>query len=293
MSDNPFEKLTKSMNQLAETLENNTDVIADRIRKKKQAQQLADGEITAEEAFAQDVQYAKGEMMSEYCTHCGASIRMHQKLTRSYCRTCGHEIELNNARSGKYEESAIAQMDSDLLYTLSQVKKYNRDTLLRAAAKKGSIPANRDLALAAVFDEEYDEALPYAKFGKKNGDPECSCCVLACEVCKKKPRRAEDALNTLHKIKKADLRTEKGKELYSMLENALEEYRQEQREDERRQKAAYHASIAEAVYRRMNEPKLESAIWRDFRTGEQLYRRSTDGKIVNGSGQEVSSAWWE
>ncbi len=293
MSDNPFEKLSKSMNELAETLENNADVIADRIRKNKQSQRLADGEITAEQAFAEDVQFAKGEMISAYCTYCGAPTKMHEKVSTAFCRTCGHEIALDNARSGKYEESAIAQMDSDLLYTLSQEKKYNRDALLHAAAKKGSIPANRDLALAAVFDEDYDEALPYAKFGKNNGDPDCSCCVLACEVCKKKPRRAEDALNTLHKIKKADLRTEKGKELYSMLENALEEYRQEQREDERRQKAAYDASIAEAVYRKMNEPKLERAIWTDWRNGEQLYRRSTDGKIVNGSGEEVSVAWWD
>ncbi len=293
MSANPFEKLTKSMNELAETLENNPDVIADRIRKKKQAQQLADGEITQEEAFAQDVQHAKGEMMSEYCTHCGAPIKMHQKLTCSYCRTCGHVIDLSDARSGKYDDTALAQMDDALIYKLSQEKKYHRAELLQAAAKKGNIPANRELALTAVFDEKYDEALKYARIGEKQGDPDCTCCVLACNIGKAKISNASSALDSLHRIKRNALHTDKAKELYKTVENVLEDAIQEQREDARRRAAAESASIADAVYRRMNEPKLESTIWSDFRTGEQLYRRSTDGKIVNGSGEEVSVAWWD
>lgn len=293
MSDNPFEKLTKSMNELAETLESNTDVIADKLRKKKQAQQLADGEITEEDAFAQDVQYAKGDMTAEYCTHCGAPIRIHQKLYSSYCRTCGHVIDHAHARSGKYEPSALAQMDDKLLYKLSQEKKFHRAELLEAAAKKGSIPANRELALNFALDEDYDKALKYARVGEKQHDPDCVCCVLACEVGKRKPRSGEEALGRLHKIKKSSLHTEKGKELYSLLESALQEFCQEQRDDARRRAAAESAAITDAVWRKMNEPKLESAIWHDFRTGEQLYRRSTDGKIVNGSGEEVSCAWWE
>lgn len=293
MSDNPFEKLTKSMNDLAETLENNADVIADKLRKKKQAQQLADGEITEQEAFAQDVQFAKGDMLSFYCTHCGAPIRMHQKLAASYCRTCGRLIELSDARSGKYEDTAIAQMDSELLYTLSQEKKFHRAELLQAAAKKGNVEANRDLALNAAFDEHYDEALKYARVGEKQGDPDCTCCVLACNIGKGKISDADGALDKLHRIKLNSLRTDKGKELYRATESALNDVIQEQREDARRRKAAEDAAIWESVYRNMNEPKLERAIWTDWRNGEQLYRRSTDGKIVNGSGEEVSAAWWD
>ena len=39
--------------------------------------------------------------------------------------------------------------------------------------------------------------------------------------------------------------------------------------------------------------ELEPVIWRDFRTGEQLYRNKKTGQIVNAKGEEVSSAWWE
>ncbi len=293
MSDNPFEKLTKSMNELAETLENNADVIADRIRKKKQAQRLTNGEITEEQAFAEDVQFAKGEMISAYCTHCGAPIKMHEKLWTAFCRTCGHEVELDKARSGKYEASAIEQMDGKLLYELSIEKKYNRDALLRAAAKKGNVPANRDLALAAVFDEKYDEALKYARVGEKQSDPDCACCVLACNIGLEKVSNASSALDSLHRIKRNALHTDKAKELYKTIENVLEDAIEEQRAEARRRAAAESAAITEAVYRSMTEPKLESTIWTDWRNGEQLYRRSTDGKIVNGSGEEVSVAWWD
>lgn len=293
MSENPFEKLTKSMNELAQTLENNADVIADKIRKKKQAQQLASGEITSEEAFAQDVQFAKGEMLSFYCTHCGAPVKMHEKLSLSFCRTCGCKIALQDARSGKFEDGAIEQMDAELLYALSQEKKYNRDTLLHAAAKKGNVEANRDLALVAVFDENYDDALKYARVGEKQGDPDCACCVLACKLGKGKISDASEALDSLRKIGKGNLRTDKGKELYKNTEQVLEDFIEEQRENARRRAAAEQAAIAEAVYRRMTEPKLERTLWTDWRNGETLYRRSTDGKIVNGAGEEVSAAWWD
>ncbi len=293
MSDNPFEKLNQSLNDLAQTLENNADVIADKIRKKKQAQQLADGTITQEEAFAQDVQFAKGEMKDFYCTHCGAPIRMHEKLTASYCRTCGCSVEIADARSGKYDDTAVAQMDGALLYQLSQEKKYHRDTLLHAAAKKGHLEANRDLALVSVFEQEYDDAIQYARVGEKQNDPDCVCCILACKIGKGKVSDAEDALEKLQKIGKKNLRTEKGKELYEITETTLQNHIAEQRENARQRAAAEQAAIAASVYRSISEPTLEPTLWSDWRNGETLYRRSTDGKIVNGAGEEVSAAWWD
>lgn len=48
------------------------------------------------------------------------------------------------------------------------------------------------------------------------------------------------------------------------------------------------------TYEKTEEPlDLEPVIWRDFRTGEQLYRNKKTGQIVNSKGEEVSSAWWE
>ncbi len=293
MSDNPFEKLNQSLNDLAQTLENNADVIADKIRKKKQAQQLADGSITQEDAFAQDVQFAKGEMKSFYCTHCGSPIRIHEKLSTSFCRICGYAVEIANARSGKFDDTAIAQMDGALLYQLSKEKRYHRETLLHAAAKKGHLEANRDLALASAFEYEYDDAINYARVGEKQNDPDCMCCMLACKIGKGKADNAEDLLAKLRKIGNKNLHTEKGKELYKITETVLQDRIAEQREIQRQRDAAQQASIVASVCRSINEPKLEPTIWSDWRNGESLYRRSTDGKIVNGAGEEVSVAWWD
>lgn len=296
MSENAWLEWAKPINEMTESLENNADALTNRIRKATQEKLLANGEITQEEAFAEDVQFAQGEMLSEYCTYCGAPIRLHSKINTIVCRTCGHQVDRADAKNGKYEKTALAQMDADLIYQLSSQKKTRKNELLNAAAAKGNIKANRELALKYVLDEDYDTARPYAEFGKKHGDADSACCLLACQVCTKKPDDANDGLTVLHGINQSAL-TENGKKLYALLEDALEEYAQEQREYQRNlaaaRAAAEHAAIADAAYRRMTEPQLESTIWSDWRNGEQLYRRSTDGKIVNGAGEEVSVAWWD
>ena len=42
-----------------------------------------------------------------------------------------------------------------------------------------------------------------------------------------------------------------------------------------------------------HKDELETVIWHDFRTGEQLYRNKRTGQIVNAAGKEVPCSWWE
>lgn len=295
MSENAFESLAKSLNELSETIETNADAITENIRKKKQAQQLAGGKITAEEAFSQDVQFARGEMLDLYCTHCGEKIRMHEKVSSAICRICGHEVQFADAKSGKFESSALSRMNGKLLYKLAGEKKYHRDELLRAAATHGNVEANRDLALKAVTEQNFEEALKYAQVGEKHVDPDCRCCVIVCKIGLEKYSDAEDALSALRKIKRDSLKTEKGKELYDLAIKTTEEFirkKREAEEERRRATSIYVPSYSSSTYSYTPTPTLESTIWSDWRTGEPLYRNS-DGKIVNGSGEEVSVAWWD
>ncbi len=98
------------------------------------------------------------------------------------------------------------------------------------------------------------------------------------------------ALNDLRKIKESKALPEEYWEVCDMTIKVLVDLVNEFEKP----KSKYTPQPTSTWSPKTEEPlDLESVIWRDFRTGEQLYRNKKTGEIVNAKGEEVSPAWWE
>ncbi len=178
MSDNPFDSFNAALKNLASAINENKETLANRLANKEPGIPSFNGQ-----AFAKNVDAAKGSMVSCFCTVCGNKISIHEKMKAGYCEYCGEKIELAPALRGKFQKTALKNINCKDLF---EVGEQNNDfDLIKLAAEKGSVDAMRRLAYEYI-DDDTETSLQYAQMGKKRNDIDCEFFVIAAKLVLKK-----------------------------------------------------------------------------------------------------------
>ena len=207
---NGFEEFAKAAKELARTLDDRQEDLADTLRSRVQEKQIASGEKTAEEVFAENAEFAKGNMVSLFCSVCGNKISLHEKLSEGYCEFCGEKIALKAALRGEIEKTAIENIDGKDLYELATKGSSPNMELVEAAAKKGSVEANRMIAYHYIEDDAA-KALAFAQAGAKLDDIDCKCYEIVAKGSLGKITDIDGSIKKLHEYKKKGFATKEAK----------------------------------------------------------------------------------
>ncbi len=260
---NGFEEFAKAAKNLAKALDDRQEDLADALRSKIQEKQLETGEKTSEEVFAENVEYAQGNMISLFCSVCGNRISLHEKLSEGYCEFCGEKIALKAALRGEMEKTAIENISGKDLYELATKSGSPRIELVEAAAKKGCVEANRMMAYH-YLEENNEKALTFAQAGAKQGDIDCQGYEIALKGILGKITDAAGAINKLDEYRKKGFATKEAKNVCEKtretLQIVLNDFRERERSAERERAAREEAEFYRRRLREEEEKrkKLES-----------------------------------
>lgn len=252
---NTFEEFAKAAKKLATTLDDRQEDLAEALRSKVQQQQIASGEKTSEDVFAENADFAKGNMVSVFCSVCGNKISLHEKFSEGYCEFCGEKIALRAALRGEISKTAIQNMSGKDLYELATKSSSPNMELVEEAAKKDYVAAARMMAYH-YLEEDNEKALTFAKIGVKQGDIDCKGYEIVLKGTLGKITDPASAIEKLDEYRKKGFATkeakhvcEKSREIFA---DVLEDFRERERE-ERARKAREEAEFIESYRRRMRE----------------------------------------
>ena len=254
MSENAFEKLKNSINGLTESIEKNQQALSEKIYQNKLDARLENGEITQDEAFAEKVDFVKGEMIPFYCTSCGGKIKIHEKTEYTYCPLCGEKVSTYECQKGNFAADAIERVDAKVLYDFGVKAKPNKTDLIKAAAKKGHRDALIYVACEEIDGGNHEKALEYASRANETQNGDALCLIAICRAVLK--GEFEEALDSIAKARKLGIKNSYAKRVCDNAEPHIHETLAEIKEEERRRQ--------ERVVQLRIADELESARVRDF-----------------------------
>lgn len=220
-----------------------------------------------------------------YCPACGTAIELHEHMASGYCLACGDKVLLDDAQNNRFSRDLLENADGDTLYAAATQGGAMNPVLMKAAAVKKHIAACVEYGHYLIGNDEAAKAKPYVKIASDAGNADGMFLYASTQVSTGYATTESQLKSLLKLVQKAHT---SGKcsydctEVLSVLKDMLEEL----------QKPKYTpSSYSLSSSSSYPPPTRETTIWTDWRTGEPLYREN--GKIVNGSGEEVSVAWWD
>ena len=228
-----FDSLANAIKELTKTIEDNQNNLSDRLQQKALEQKVASGELTEEQAFDKWVELSKGDMISCFCTHCGNRISLHEKIDNGFCEFCGELVTVQEALRGNFSDIAIENIDGKDLFAIATSKSTVNMELVKHAAKKSDVNANRLLAYNCVQDGDYEAAYDYAKVGADKTDADSKVYLMLSAVCTQR-KDAKKALSELKCISPDNLHTEEAKKVRIVaIEMITEQLARQERERRR------------------------------------------------------------